>query len=381
MFAVRGMACVSRTLSHQKIFWLPNVLKRQVSNEANHQKVPPNNVSSDGLEGGSRPSNKDSNAVKDVPFVEPLSIYETEEPKHSSPADLQSNSVLKWSDSRTLGDEAWRTYSPFYEDQAEHDSKGVRQVSTALTLRQLMAAGLHLGHASDNWNAEMLPYIYGKRHNIYIINLEHTLVALRRAIQVVRQVAVRKGYILFVGTKPAIQKIAVDAARRCHPVGYFVTDWKRGTITNKDRVLRKSVGHDPEKIGQKRVEITHGAPRDASASNGAQKLSETVLRDTPRAKQPDLLVFLDPPNLTYATNEANLANIPIIALCDTNVNPNHFQYPIPGNDDSLPGVELVAGALSMAAREGLEARSHLFRRHAFNKANRPVKANLDAESL
>ncbi|KAI8817650.1 ribosomal protein S2, flavodoxin-like domain-containing protein [Fimicolochytrium jonesii] len=192
-----------------------------------------------------------------------------------------------------------------------------------------MAANLHLGHARAVWNKNMLPYIYGERQGIHIINLEHTLVMLRRAINVTREVAMNGGNILFVGTRPAIHAITVAAAQRAD--AYFVTAWVGGTITNKERVLRRSVGYDPDK---------------ARSSQ-------------PYVHTPDLIIILDLPNNGFAVREANQANIPIIALCDTDCNPRRVQYPIPANDDALTGVELIAGALALASREGRTMRDKL----------------------
>ncbi|TPX62803.1 hypothetical protein PhCBS80983_g00027 [Powellomyces hirtus] len=235
-------------------------------------------------------------------------------------------------------------------------------VRTAITIRTLMAANLHLGHARQTWNQNMLPYIYGERQGIHIINLEHTLVMLRRAINVTREVALRGGNIVFVGTRPAIHRITVEAAKRAD--AYFVTSWVGGTITNKERVLRRSVGYDPDKVAQALV------PQDEpSAARNGREVKQEALSDVesdsnfarrknlqPYVHTPDLLVVLDYANNGWAVREANQANIPIIAICDTDCNPRRVQYPIPANDDSLTGIELIAGALSLASREGRDRR-------------------------
>ncbi|KAI9009592.1 ribosomal protein S2, flavodoxin-like domain-containing protein [Gaertneriomyces semiglobifer] len=187
-----------------------------------------------------------------------------------------------------------------------------------------MAANLHLGHAPQVWNQNMLPYIYGERNGIHIINLEHTLVMLRRAVSIVREVALRGGNIVFVGTRPAIHRVTVEAAKRAN--AYFVTSWIGGTITNKERVLRRSVGYDPDK---------------------------------PYVHTPDLLIILDYNNNSSAVREANQINVPVIAVCDTDCNPRRVQYPIPANDDAVTGIELIAGALSLAAREGRDRRHQI----------------------
>lgn len=105
-----------------------------------------------------------------------------------------------------------------------------------------MAANLHLGHNPKVWNKFMLPYIYGERHGIHIINLEHTLVHLRRAINLVKNVALKDGKILFVGSRTNIHNITVNASEEGGDNCYFCLDWVGGMITNKERVLRRSSG-------------------------------------------------------------------------------------------------------------------------------------------
>lgn len=124
---------------------------------------------------------------------------------------------------------------------------GARSVS----LDQLMRANLHIGHAAKDWSHRMLPFIYGERHGVHIINLDHTLVHLRRAANVARQIALDGGNIVFLGTKPMLHRIVIDAAARADQ--YYILHWIGGTISNKHRVLRRSVGFDPDKVAQVNV--------------------------------------------------------------------------------------------------------------------------------
>ncbi|KAI8905621.1 ribosomal protein S2, flavodoxin-like domain-containing protein [Gorgonomyces haynaldii] len=191
----------------------------------------------------------------------------------------------------------------------------------SISIEQLMAANLHLGHSE--FHPRMVPYIYGTREGINIINLDHTVAHLRRAASVVFEVAKNGGNVLFLGTKPMLHKTTVEAAQKAGQ--YFVIEWIGGTITNKERVLRRSVGYDPDKE-----------------------------RKAPQAEKPDLLIVLDYPNNHWAVREANIANVPVIAICDTDCDPTKVHYPIPANDDSLEAVELIANVLASAAREGSE---------------------------
>ncbi|KAJ3188285.1 37S ribosomal protein, mitochondrial [Gaertneriomyces sp. JEL0708] len=257
--------------------------------------------------------------------------------------------------------QASRSFSPL----ANLQSPVPHNIRTALTIHTLMAANLHLGHAPQVWNQNMLPYIYGERNGIHIINLEHTLVMLRRAVSVVREVALRGGNIVFVGTRPAIHRITVEAAKRAN--AYFVTSWIGGTITNKERVLRRSVGYDPDKVSQ--------ASGQRNLLDEADLVAATAQKNQPYVHTPDLLIILDYNNNSSAVREANQINVPVIAVCDTDCNPRRVQYPIPANDDAVTGIELIAGALSLAAREGRDRRHQML-----NDAAGIVSPSVNADS-
>ncbi|KAJ3196336.1 37S ribosomal protein, mitochondrial [Irineochytrium annulatum] len=247
-----------------------------------------------------------------------------------------------------------RDYSPLSDPS---DLPIHPQIRTAISLKTLMAANLHLGHHPRDFHRFMLPYVYGERAGVHIINLEHTLVHLRRAINVTREVALRGGNIVFVGTKPSLHRMTVAAAERAN--GFFVTRWIEGTITNRERVLRRSTGFDPDKISQGTfVAATSGKN---TGTGGINEMEEESLMMKSRAGQPhvyipDLLIVLDMPNNLKAIREANKSNVPIIAICDTDCNPRLVSYAIAANDDSVRGVELIAGLLSLASAEGFRLR-------------------------
>ncbi|RCI03854.1 37S ribosomal protein, mitochondrial [Rhizopus stolonifer] len=198
-----------------------------------------------------------------------------------------------------------------------------------LSIAKLMAAGLHLGHSTSLWEPATLPFIFGTREGISIINLEHTLVYLRRACNVAREVSLRGGSILFVGTRPGFQDLTIEAARNCD--GFHVSSkWIPGTLTNRHQVLGRHAPPDPEDPGR-----------------------------PPKTYKPDLIILLNPLEHKIAISEAQLNNIPIIAITDTDYDPRLVTYPIPANDDSIRGVELVAKVLSAAAKDGLHKRKQL----------------------
>lgn len=208
-----------------------------------------------------------------------------------------------------------------------------------------MAAGLHLGHSTSLWNPATLPFIFGTRAGISIINPEHTLAYLRRACAVLREVSLRGGIILFVGTRLGIQKITVEAARRAE--GYHVSGkWVPGTLTNTAQVLGRYAPPDPDDPTR-----------------------------PPRTYKPDILVVLNPIENENAIAEALLSRIPVIAITDTDYDPRNVMYPIPANDDSVRGVELVAKVLATAAREGVLQRKLMLDRR--DKDERTKRAQLD----
>ncbi|KAJ3398868.1 37S ribosomal protein, mitochondrial, partial [Chytriomyces hyalinus] len=208
-----------------------------------------------------------------------------------------------------------------------HSHNHTRAVNQ-LTVRALLASNAHLGHAAHTQHKNMLPFVHGTRGGVSLINLDHTLTALRRAIGVAKTVASNASSpagIVFVGTRPALHALVSDAAIACGAA--FVTNWVGGTLTNRERVLRRSVGYDPDRVAQ------------ILLANDPESESTKPLASQPYVKLPDLIVLLDMKNTVHAVREANLLNIPIIAICDSDCDPCLVQYPIPANDDSLSSVE------------------------------------------
>ncbi|KAF9123392.1 37S ribosomal protein, mitochondrial [Mortierella sp. 14UC] len=195
--------------------------------------------------------------------------------------------------------------------------------SNSLTIAQLLAAGLHLGHSTSLWNVASMPFVFGVREGISIINLEHTLTHLRRACTVTKAVARQGGIILFIGTREGVNHVTIDAAKSCSAY-YVASKWCPGTITNAQEIVGP---HTP-------------------------RLPEARAGDLAKPFRPDLVIVLNPLENMIAIKEATRFNIPTIAITDTDVDPRIVSYPIPANDDSVRGVELVAKVLAEAAKEG-----------------------------
>ncbi|KAI8998816.1 ribosomal protein S2, flavodoxin-like domain-containing protein [Trametes punicea] len=186
-----------------------------------------------------------------------------------------------------------------------------------ITLSALIASGAHFGHSQKRMNPNFVPYAYGVRAGITIIDLDHTLPLLRRAAQVVRGVAARGGSVVFVGTRTDLRSAVRMAAERMGQYGYHVGErWLPGTLTNRVHMFGPEVARDEQVI-------------------------------------PDLAVFLNPiPNI-HAIRECALEHVPTIGIIDSNVDPRIVMYPIPANDESTRTAELIAGLLSVAGREGV----------------------------
>lgn len=190
----------------------------------------------------------------------------------------------------------------------------------ALTLSALVAAGAHLGHAKALTRPSFLPYAYGYRAGITIIDLEQTVPLLQRAANVTRAVAENDGIVLFVGTSDALAPAVRKAAERLGPNGFHVgTKWLPGMLTNATELF------------------------------GADTLEHTNVK-------PDLVIFLNPLQNLHAIRECAIAHIPTIGIIDSDADPRLVMYPIPANDESIRVAELIAGMLSIAGREGLIAR-------------------------
>ncbi len=216
-----------------------------------------------------------------------------------------------------------------------------------ITLEALMAAQTHLGHNTALWNPANARYIFGVRAGVHVIALEQTALHLRRAARVVEEVSYRGGLLLFVGTRRGQADIVVRAAARaraCHLFGR----WTPGTITNRDQILR----HAPLRIVD---ELDRDLSEPATSHGREGGPFEDHLMDR-RPLVPDLVVVLNPMENFPLLRECAAANVPTVGLIDTDADPGRVTYPIPGNDDSLRSVALIAGVLSRAGEIGQKRR-------------------------
>jgi len=223
---------------------------------------------------------------------------------------------------------------------------------THVTMRQMLEAGLHFGHQTRRWNPKMKPYIYGPRNGIYIINLDVTMKMFRRAYAYIVDVIAKDGTVLFVGTKRQAQAHIREEAERCGM--YFVNHrWLGGMMTNF-QTIKNSVD---------RLKKIEAMQEDGSINRFPKK--EILLMEKERIKLdrniggiknmrslPDVLFVVDPKKEEIAISEANKLGIPVVALTDTNCDPDGIDHIIPGNDDAIRAIKLISSLIAMAVKEG-----------------------------
>jgi len=225
----------------------------------------------------------------------------------------------------------------------------------SVTMRQMLEAGVHFGHQTRYWNPKMAPFIFGARNKIHIINLEKSLPMYQEALKFVRQLSANKGQILFVGTKRQARDIVKEEAQRAG-APYVDYRWLGGMLTNF-KTVKGSI---------KRLKEMDGMVADGSMERLSKK--EQLMNQREREKLerslggikdmggiPDLMFVIDTNKEAIAIQEERKLNIPVIALLDTNCNPDGITYPIPGNDDAARAIQLYCDLMADAILDGLAA--------------------------
>ena len=221
-----------------------------------------------------------------------------------------------------------------------------------VSMKQLLEAGVHFGHQTRRWNPKMAPYIYTERNGIYIIDLQKTVKKLEEAYNFVRETSANGGNILFVGTKKQAQDAIKEEAARCG--GYYVNArWLGGMMTNF-RTMRTRI----DRLAQLRKMEEDGTfamlpKKEVIKLQGEIEKLEKYLGGVKEMKKlPAALFIVDPRKERNAIAEAKKLNIPIVAIVDTNCDPDEVDYVIPGNDDAIRAIRLIAAAMASAAIEG-----------------------------
>lgn len=222
------------------------------------------------------------------------------------------------------------------------------------TMRQLVEAGVHFGHNTRRWNPRMAPYLYGVRNGIHIIDLQQTVPALHRAIQAIHDVASNGGRVLFVGTKRAATKIVADSAKRCGQ--YYVNHrWLGGMLTNW-----KTISFSIKRLREIEERVSSGNTQgltkkeQLNLSREQEKLERALGGIKEMGGLPDILFIIDTNKEALAVQEANTLGIPVVAILDSNSNPEGVDYPVPGNDDALRAIQTYCDLVSNSVLAGIQ---------------------------
>ena len=227
-----------------------------------------------------------------------------------------------------------------------------------VTMRQLLESGVHFGHQTRRWNPKMKRFILTERNGIYIIDLQQTIADIDIAFDFVKQTVAHGGTILFVGTKKQAQEAVAEQAQRVG-MPYVNHRWLGGMLTNFSTVSRRLQRlKELEQIDFEDVAASgHTKKELLMMSREKDKLARTLGGIRDMAKVPSAVWIVDPKKGHLAVSEARKLNIPIVAILDTNADPDEVDYRIPGNDDAIRAVALLTRVVADAVAEGLIARS------------------------
>ncbi len=235
--------------------------------------------------------------------------------------------------------------------EANHEKKEKGNMAT-VTMRDMLEAGVHFGHQTHRWNPKMKRFIFTERNGIHIIDLSQTVRLFRRAYEFARETAAQGGRFLFVGTKRQAVDIVREEANRCGE--FYVTHrWLGGTLTNF-QTIRRSI----ERLKEMERMLSDGTVDLMTKKEGlrirreAAKLERSLGGIKEMKSLPSVVFIVDPAREDIAVREANRLGIPIIAILDTNCDPDLIDYPIPGNDDALRSIKLFTSRIADAVIEG-----------------------------
>lgn len=220
------------------------------------------------------------------------------------------------------------------------------------SLLEMLKAGAHFGHRQSKWHPKMAPYIFTVRSGVHIINLEKTAEELAKALEFVKKTAANGGKVLFIGTKKQAQGIVEQYAKEAG-TPYVIRRWMGGTLTNfpviiklvkklKEMRSQQTIGDWAKYTKKEQVKLKKEFDKLEAMVGGLESLD----------KKPDVLFVIDVKKEKTAVTEAIKIGVPIIALCDTNVNPEGISYVIPANDDATKTIELITRLMAEAVKEG-----------------------------
>ena len=221
-----------------------------------------------------------------------------------------------------------------------------------ISMKQLLEAGVHFGHQMRRWDPRMKPYIFTDRNNIYIIDLQQTVRLVEVAYDFIREVSSRGGNVLFVGTKKQAQESIKNEAERCD-MFYINYRWLGGVLTNFN-TIRKRVKrlHELEEMEENKMFEVLPKKEVIKLKREKEKLKKVLTGIRDMEKLPAAIFVVDPKKEKIAISEAIILSIPIVAIVDSNCNPEEIDYVIPGNDDAIRAVKLISSVMADAVIEG-----------------------------
>jgi small subunit ribosomal protein S2 len=240
-------------------------------------------------------------------------------------------------------------YNGTWRERAEEK---LRRYFMVVTMKELLEAGVHFGHQVKRWNPKMKRYIFGQRNGIYIIDLQKTVKMFEVAFNFVKDISSKGETVLFVGTKKQAQDVIVDEAQKSQ--SYFVNQrWLGGMLTNFT-TIKQGIGKlkKIEKMNEDGTYELLTKKEVAKYETERQRLDKNLSGVKEMNALPGAVIIIDPKKESIAVAEARKLTIPIVALVDTNCDPDDIDYVIPGNDDAIRSIRLVTSKMAEAALEG-----------------------------
>ena len=251
--------------------------------------------------------------------------------------------------------------------------------SMTFTMRQLLEAGVHFGHHTRRWNPKMAPYIYGDRNNTHIIDLRQSVPLLHRALNAVREVTASGGRVLMVGTKRQAAETIAETAKKTGQyyvnhrwLGGMLTNWKTISISIKRlKDLDERLASDTQGLTKKELlNLTRERDKLERALGGIKEMGGL----------PDILFIIDTNKEQLAIQEANKLGIPVVAILDSNCDPEGIEFPVPGNDDAMRAIALYCDLVGNAVLTGLQAEMVASGADIGASEEVPVEPALEAEA-
>lgn len=224
-----------------------------------------------------------------------------------------------------------------------------------ITVKDLLDAGVHFGHKASRWNPKMEPYIYGVKDNIHIIDLQQTVPLLEIALKKIYETVKNNGKVLFVGSKVQASELIAQYAEKCGQF-YVNNRWLGGMLTNWPTISKsiKKIDEIEAILQDKEIAANYTKKEILNFERQREKLLKSLGGIRKIGGRPDLIIIIDTNKEHLAINEATKLKIPVVAIIDSNSNPNYVNYPVPGNDDAIRSIKLYCHLFAEAALLGIQ---------------------------